>query len=539
MAWYRTGTISLTNGSTAVAGSGTAWISNAAVGEALLAPDGKLYEISNIGSNTSITLGSAYLGTTQSGQAYVIVPSQSYIRDLAAQAASLVNNYSTFYNTVGQGKFTDGAVATPAISFSNDTNTGLYRSEADEVTLVANGVAIAKWNTSGFSFVSGVSTITANSTSPALKITQTGTGNALVVEDAASDTTPFVIDQNGNVAIRSSPGLAGASLTVGGDTQATIDVFRPTADTGGPGLRFVKNRNTNIYAHTIVNNGDTLGAVQFFGSDGAANIQGAAITAQVDGTTGTNDMPGRLVFSTTADGASSPTERMRIGSDGGVSIGTTYAAGANILRVVNTLLATDRLEINGLGTGNRYACIDLVGDDTYTDFGFRIIRNNSGPNASVNVTNRGTGGILVENIEAAPIAFSTSAAIRMQIDSSGNVLVKTAAGLGYGTGAGGAVTQATNKSTAVTLNRPCGQITMHDAALAANTSVAFTLNNSVFSATDNVIVQLRGGITQGAYQVWAEAFGTGTCAIVLRNISGASLSEAVVINFSVIKGSTA
>jgi hypothetical protein len=58
MAWYRTGTISLTNGSTAVTGSGTAWISNAAVGEALLAPDGKLYEIANIASDTSITLGS-------------------------------------------------------------------------------------------------------------------------------------------------------------------------------------------------------------------------------------------------------------------------------------------------------------------------------------------------------------------------------------------------------------------------------------------------------------------------------------------------
>jgi len=87
MAWFRTGTISLTNGSTTVTGSGTAWIANAGVGEALYAPDGRLYEIASISSDTSMTLASAYLGANASGQTYVIVPSQSYIRDLAAQAA--------------------------------------------------------------------------------------------------------------------------------------------------------------------------------------------------------------------------------------------------------------------------------------------------------------------------------------------------------------------------------------------------------------------------------------------------------------------
>jgi hypothetical protein len=93
--FYRTGTISLTNGSTAVTGAGTDFINGAAIGECIQAPDGKLYEILSIQSATALTLGQVYLGATASGQTYSIVPTQSYIRDLASQAATLVNDYAT------------------------------------------------------------------------------------------------------------------------------------------------------------------------------------------------------------------------------------------------------------------------------------------------------------------------------------------------------------------------------------------------------------------------------------------------------------
>lgn len=93
MAFYRTGTISLTNGSNAVIGVGTDFYNGAAVGETIQAPDGKLYEILSIQSATALTLGQTYLGSTASGQAYSIIPTQSYIRDLAGQAATLVNGY--------------------------------------------------------------------------------------------------------------------------------------------------------------------------------------------------------------------------------------------------------------------------------------------------------------------------------------------------------------------------------------------------------------------------------------------------------------
>ena len=106
--------------------------------------------------------------------------------------------------------------------------------------------------------------------------------------------------------------------------------------------------------------------------------------------------------------------------------------------------------------------------------------------------------------------------------------------IGYSAAAQGAVTQATSKSTGVTLNKSAGQITMNDAALANATNVSFTLTNSTISAKDVVILSVAAGATAGAYNCWISGKATGSCTITLRNLSGGSLSEAVVINFAVI-----
>lgn len=106
--------------------------------------------------------------------------------------------------------------------------------------------------------------------------------------------------------------------------------------------------------------------------------------------------------------------------------------------------------------------------------------------------------------------------------------------LGYAADAQGTVTQATSKSTAVTLNKSAGQITTNNATLNAATNVTFTLNNSTIGVKDVVILSVASGATAGAYNCWVSGKGTGTCSITLRNISGGNLSEAVVINFAVI-----
>jgi len=94
----------------------------------------------------------------------------------------------------------------------------------------------------------------------------------------------------------------------------------------GANLLFAKSRGTTVGSNTIVQSGDSLGFVGFQGSDGSEFVDAANIGVYVDGTPGANDMPGRLVFSTTADGASSPTEAMRITQSGSVLIQTTQLA---------------------------------------------------------------------------------------------------------------------------------------------------------------------------------------------------------------------
>ena len=109
---------------------------------------------------------------------------------------------------------------------------------------------------------------------------------------------------------------------------------------------------------------------------------------------------------------------------------------------------------------------------------------------------------------------------------------------GYITGEGGTVAQSSSKSTTVTLNKKCGQITMNGAALAADTTVSFTLTNSTIAATDLLVLNHVSGGTAGSYLLNAQA-GAGSASINVRNITAGSLGEAIVIGFAVIKAVTA
>jgi len=110
--------------------------------------------------------------------------------------------------------------------------------------------------------------------------------------------------------------------------------------------------------------------------------------------------------------------------------------------------------------------------------------------------------------------------------------------IGYSAAAQGAVTQLTDKTTAVTLNKSAGRITLNNAALAGNTAVSFTLNNSLLSANDTVIVCISGGATTGAYTSYVTSLTTGSAILTLRNLTGTSYSEAVILNFAIIHGAS-
>jgi len=114
--------------------------------------------------------------------------------------------------------------------------------------------------------------------------------------------------------------------------------------------------------------------------------------------------------------------------------------------------------------------------------------------------------------------------------------------IGYTAAAQGTVTQATSKSTGVTLNKSAGQITMNNAALAAGAAVSFVLTNSTISANDTIIVNVASNTTgslAGAYTTYVSYLAAGSALITLRNLTAAtSYSEAVVINFAIIHGAT-
>ncbi len=125
-------------------------------------------------------------------------------------------------------------------------------------------------------------------------------------------------------------------------------------------------------------------------------------------------------------------------------------------------------------------------------------------------------------------ATGTSLAVTGAITSSNGAI-------GYTAGNGGTVTQATNKSTGVTLNKVTGDITTAASALAAGAVVSFTLTNSVIGANDVIYLQHQsGGANFGSYAL-AGRTAAGSATISIRNISGSSLSEALVIKFIVIK----
>ena len=117
-------------------------------------------------------------------------------------------------------------------------------------------------------------------------------------------------------------------------------------------------------------------------------------------------------------------------------------------------------------------------------------------------------------------------------------LVTTTTGLGFYTGAGGLVTQASTKATAFTLNTMCGQITTAADGLAHSTTVSATWTNSKIAATDVVIINHKSGGTIGAY-VFNVSCGAGTATLyITNNQTSGTLSDAIVLSFVVIKGVT-
>lgn len=147
-----------------------------------------------------------------------------------------------------------------------------------------------------------------------------------------------------------------------------------------------------------------------------------------------------------------------------------------------------------------------------------------------------TGNIASGNIATTAVSFVTATASG-NVVSGGNIVLNSSGTVGYTAGAGGTIGQSGNKGGTVILNKPSGEITMQNTALGGDTSVSFTLTNSTISARDLLLLNIVGGVaTPGTYNLDANCT-TGSATVTVRNVTGGSLSEAIVLRYAVIRGS--
>ncbi|MEK9211711.1 hypothetical protein [Sphingomonas sp. 2378] len=149
MAWYCAGTVTVTNGSVLVTGAGTAWIGNVQAGHAINLPDGRVYEVRSVDSHVQITLGSPYLGGTAAGQAYSVQPNQGFAQSAATKLTEFLAQIGGWVSGALAGRFNDGFLAAPGISFLVDQDTGIRRYAENGMAMVTGGTDRAYFNLNG------------------------------------------------------------------------------------------------------------------------------------------------------------------------------------------------------------------------------------------------------------------------------------------------------------------------------------------------------------------------------------------------------
>ena len=350
------------------------------------------------------------------------------------------------------------------------------------VTMGTSGSA----GTSGSSGSSGSSgrngTNGTNGTSGASVVINNNTDNYLITATGTANTVQGELNAQFN----------GTTMTLTKDSTSPNISMTDSVGTGDPFVRFIPASTSNSVA-LGVDNTDQIFKISY----GTSAVLG------------TND-------------------RFRIATTGNISI-------PNSLQVGSSSAPTYPLDVSS-GTRVTNAISARIDNDSdegvlfYPHVGASGGNGNSVSGDTAMVSTAGENLVVGAGGQNAGFRFAAGTTTTV-----GNLhLINGSQTLGYGTGAGGSVTQLTSKATGVTLNRPTGIITMNNATLNATTTVSFTLTNSVISATDIVVLQHTSVGSSASYNI--NAFpGAGSAVISVRNITTGNLSEAIVIRFAVIE----
>jgi hypothetical protein len=380
-----TGAITLA-GTLAVANGGTGVTTSTGSGSVVLSTSPTLVT-PLLGTPTSGTLTNctgytfaniASKPTTLSGYGITDAASSTHVHGNISNAGAIGTTANLPIITTTSGVLTTGSFGTAANTFcqGNDARLSDTRLTTNSATFNNGGAGAA----SGSTFNGSAAVTVSYNTVGAPSATGTGasgtwgisvTGNAATVTNgvyttgnqtiggnktfsgtttltSAASTAPFIanigasevarLDSSGRLLLGTSTARTNLFTnyapafqveTAGTLTQRTASFYYNANDNGGAVLSLASSRGTSVGSNTIVQANDELGQVAFLGADGTKSIYGAVITAAVDGTPGANDMPGRIMLSTTGDGASSPTERMRIHAGGAVTFAKTNITPAN------------------------------------------------------------------------------------------------------------------------------------------------------------------------------------------------------------------
>lgn len=326
--------------------------------------------------------------------------------------------------------------------------------------------------------------------------------------------------------------LAAPALAFSSETGTGI--YKPAAATWGVNVNGA--RALTVTATSLLVEGGTLGfpsspgnALDVILTRAAANVLAlqngtSAQTFQVYGTT-----TGPKYLSIDHNGTDG--EISTVGGD------ILLLPASNVVSVKNSTVA-QKLRVYGTTTGPKYITLGHDGGNPYLiaiDDSALLLGTNNQTRWSVQPSTQAYSfapssdnayDIGLSNTRPRTVYVGTSLLVS---GSSGSV------GIGYGTGAGGIVTQGSNKTTGVTLNTATGQVTMNGAALGAGTIATFILTNNMIAVNDILILNhIGGGVTPGGYTLNARC-SAGSAQIDVRNNTAGSLSEAIIISFAIFK----
>lgn len=332
------------------------------------------------------------------------------------------------------------------------------------------------------------------------------------LSDIATALTASIANDGQTTPVANLP-MGGFKLTGLGDATVANDAIRYNGALGTPSSGTV----TNLTGTASININGTVGATTpAAGSFTTATLAAGAVGTPSLTTTGDTNTGVWFPAADTIAWSTGGIERLRVDANG--SITGTVTAGAEAFKI-----SSDTASVNSRHRLNTTSATSSVA--------YCLSNSNGGVNTQVSLVLGGSGSTSFY-VNQSAAADSVSGTQSLSLFTDGTIAQVAVAPLGYGTGSGGTVTQATSRTTGVTLNKPTGAITLFTAAGSA-TATTFTVTNSLISATDTVVLSVKSATN--VYIAFVTAVAAGSFNVTFWT-TGGTASDAPVINFALMKG---